>query len=139
MAITEIKDLSALVRNGMYDTSRTSDGASYYVANGQGEIIPNPLLVRNHRVRVAGDYFISNGTNFPNGPIWSINIHPDFCTTEYPEGTLFPNPARQNFSSEVTLGRQVRRFFDAAVTLIESGRYRPGPNHTLVPVDGNDR
>lgn len=134
MANTETKvKLSALIGNGMYDTSRTARGVPYFVQNERDETVPNPLLVRTRVVRVDGYFVESPGGNFPNGPIWSINIPGGLGPTRYPEGTLFPNPDRQKFSNPATLGRQVRRFFDAAVSLIKSGDYQYGPNNTLIP------
>ncbi len=127
-------DLPVLVKSGTYDTSRTANGTPYFVQDEGGKTVPNPTLIRERKSKADG-YFITSPTgNFPNGKIWSINIPAGLSVTSYPESTLFPNPARQNFSSAVTLGRQVRRFFDAAVSLIESGKYQPGPNSTLVPV-----
>ena len=123
----------------MYDTSRTAKGVPYFVQNDQGQTIPNPDLVRNRQVKTGGYFVESPDGNFPNGRIWSISIPDGLGPTRYPEGTLFPNPAKQNFSTRATLGRAVRRFFDAAVTLIESGDYKYGPNNSLVPSEQKQR
>lgn len=134
MADTERKtDLAVLVKSGMYDTSRTAKGVPYFVQNEQGKTVPNSSIVTHRGVRVDGYFVESSDGNFPNGRIWSINIPGGLGPTRYPEGTLFPNPDRQHFSGPASLGRQIRRFFDAAVLLIESGQYQYGPNNTLVP------
>lgn len=129
--------LAALVRGGMYDTSRTSRGVPYFVQNEQGKTVPNPSLVRNRQVKTDGYFIESPNGNFLNGPIWSISIPAGLSVTSYPDSTLFPNPDKQKFSSVSSLGRQVRRFFDAAVSLIESGQYQYGPSSTLIPVEQN--
>lgn len=128
-------NLGNLVKSGMYDISRTAHGVPYYIQNEWGETVPNPSLVRERRVKADGYFIESPDGNFPNGRIWSISIPPGLSCTIYPKGTLFPNPERQGFSTPASLARQVRRFFDAAVSLIESGKYRPGPNSTLVPTE----
>lgn len=134
MANTETKvELSTLIKNGMYDTSRTARGIPYFVQNGQDETIPNLSLIRGRGLKADGYFIESPDGKFPNGPIWTVDIPGGLGSTRYPQGTLFPNPDKQNFSSPSTLGRQVRRFFDAAVTLIESGDYQYGPNNTLSP------
>lgn len=133
-------DTPGLTRAGMFDTSRTANGIPYFIQDEQGQTVPNPSLVRKRRVGTAGFFIESPNVTFPNGPIWSVSIPGGLGSTKYPTFTLFPNPEKQTFPIEglpdqqtKSLDQQVRRFFDAAVTLIISGDYLPGPNNTLVP------
>ena len=134
-------NIAPLVRSGMFDTSRTPGGIPYFVQNGH-ETVPNPKLVRKRRGRADGYFIETPDGNFPNGPIWSVNIPGGLGSTIYAAFTLFPNPDKQTVSTAgsreeqiINLDGQVRRFFDTAVTLIESGDYQYGPNNTLIPTE----
>lgn len=136
--VTVARNHAELVRNGMYDTSRTASGIPFFIYSENGEMVPNPTLLNGSRVRrslaTARSYYIpSPDGKFPNGAMWSVIIPRGLDTNIYVPDSLFPNPEKQKFSTIASLRRTRRSFFDSAVVLIQSGDYKYGPNNTLVP------